>query len=225
MAEELGKIEKPNVEDYKLGRKIYFVPLVFSSQKLPQEYGDKNSRYWEQVEAQLGSLEDKLGKTEYIFHELVPESGERGLQTIKQLKVSSLDIVEKRVGAGAKLESTEDDDILAELMDWSRCLSIGLQSQKVYSTIYAAYTEANNKRNESIAQKIDQTIKANQSAIIIMGEGHHVRFPADIRIFYIAPPALDDLKRWLRDYEAHTKDNFEDPSEPTDNTASETQGK
>ena len=31
MSEELGKIEKPLAEDFKAGRKLYFVPLVFSS--------------------------------------------------------------------------------------------------------------------------------------------------------------------------------------------------
>jgi hypothetical protein len=202
MAEELGKIEKPNVEDYKLGRKLFFVPLAFSSRDLPLEYTIKNNIYWEQVESQLAGLESRLGKINYLFHELVPESGEKGIETLKQLKMNSLKLVESRVASGTLLESAEDQDILAELMDWSRCLSIGLQSQKAYSTIYAAYTDANNRRNESIAHKIDQTIKENQSAIVIMGEGHKVKFPADIRVFYIAPPALDDLKRWLRDYEA-----------------------
>jgi hypothetical protein len=214
MAEELGKIEKPNVDDFKAGRKLFFVPLVFSTQDLPQEYADINNRYWEQVESQLTGLENKLGKTGHIFHELVPESGQEGLKTLKQLKVNSLKIVESRVEKGAVLESTEDDEILAELMDWSRCLSLGLQSQKVYSTIYAAYSEVNNKRNEAIAQKIDLTIQKDQSAIMIMGEGHHVRFPADIQLFYVAPPALDELKRWLRDYEAKLKEPPAEKAEP-----------
>jgi hypothetical protein len=216
MGEELGKIEKPNVGDYKAGRKIFFVPLVFSSRELPQEYTEKNSRYWEQVETQIEGLEAKLGKSTHIFHELVPESGDKGLNTLKQLKVDSLKVVESRMGTGTVLESTEDEEILAELMDWSRCLSIGLQSQKVYSTIFGSYTEANNRRNEVISKKIDQTIKENEAAIVIMGEGHHVRFPDDIRVFYVAPPALDDLKRWLRDYEARPKEKAAEATEPAE---------
>jgi hypothetical protein len=217
MGEELGKIEKPNAEDYKSGRKIFFVPLVFSSRELPQEYTEKNNRYWEQVEAQIEGLEAKLGKSAHIFHELVPESGDKGLNTLKQLKVDSLKVIESRMGTGTVLESTEDEEILAELMDWSRCLSIGLQSQKVYSTIFGSYTEANNRRNEAISKKIDQTTKENEAAIVIMGEGHHVRFPDDIRVFYVAPPALDDLKRWLRDYEARPKEKTAEQTEPAEN--------
>jgi hypothetical protein len=219
MAEELGKIEKPNVEDFVQGRKLYFVPLVFTNQDLPQEYTEKNNRYWEQVESQIISLEAKLGKTQHIFHELIPESGQEGLNTLKQLKVNSLKIVETRIEKGTILESTEDSEILAELMDWSRCLSIGLQSQKVYSTIYGAYTEANTHRNESISKKIDQALKENETAILIMGEGHHVRFPDDIRVFYIAPPALDEIKRWMRDYEARPKDQPAEKTQPEEKPA------
>jgi guanylate kinase len=32
-----------------------------------------------------------------------------------------------------------------------------------------------------------------------------VQFPPDIQIIYVAPPALDELKRWLRDQEAMLK--------------------
>jgi hypothetical protein len=35
-----------------------------------------------------------------------------------------------------------------------------------------------------------------------MGEGHALHFPEDIQVFYIAPPALDEIRRWLRDQEA-----------------------
>ncbi|MBN1191396.1 MAG: hypothetical protein JXA46_16695 [Dehalococcoidales bacterium] len=206
MAEELGRIKKPNVDDYKQGRKLYFIPLVFSSRELSQEYNEINDRYWEQVESQLAGLEAKLGKTEHIFHELVPESGEEGLKTLKQLKVDSLKIIESRLAGGSALDPAEDEEILAELMDWSRCLALGLQSPAVYSTIYTSYIEASNKRNESITKKIDQTVKENQSAILIMGEGHKVTFPSDMRVFYISPPALDELKRWLRDNEAKPKE-------------------
>jgi len=34
-----------------------------------------------------------------------------------------------------------------------------------------------------------------------MREGHQVNFPPDIQLFYVAPPALDELKRWLRERE------------------------
>ena len=217
MSEELGKIEKPAVEEYRAGRKLFFIPLVFSNPDLPLEYLIIYNRYWEQVESQIANLESKLGAVNHIFHELVPAGGEEGLKDLKQLKVNSPSILESRMAQGAILEALEDNDILTELMDWSRCLSIGLQNQKVFSAVYGFYTEANNKRNEFIAKKINDTLKENESGILIMGEGHHVQFPPDIRIFYVAPPALDELKRWMTDYEAkarETKPPTSPPEEP-----------
>jgi len=206
MSEELGKNEKPPVEEFKVGRKIFFVPLVLSNPELPQEFQKIVNRYWEQVDSQIVNLELKLGLVSRIYHEMVPETGEKGLQTISKISGDSLQVVQRRLEKGAILDALEENEILYEIMDWSRCLSIGLQSQKVYSTIYGYYTEANKTRNESIAKKINDTLKENESCILIMGESHHVQFPSDVNIFYIAPPALDELKRWVRDYEAKAKE-------------------
>jgi hypothetical protein len=32
-----------------------------------------------------------------------------------------------------------------------------------------------------------------------MREGHQVQFPSDIQVFYVAPPSLDEIKRWLKE--------------------------
>ncbi len=206
MAEELGKIEKPAVEDFKAGRKLFFIPLIFPNQELPQEFQEKYNRYWEQVESQIANLEAKLGPVNRIYHELVPEKGEEAALTLSTLNTSSLRIIRKRMEKGASFESIEDSEILSELMDWSRCLSLGLQNKEVFSKVYGFYNEANKKRQELISKKINDTLKENETGILVMSEGHHVQFQPDIRIFYIAPPALDEIKRWLRDYEAKAKE-------------------
>jgi hypothetical protein len=218
MPEELGKIEKLPVEDFKGGRKLFFVPLIFGHKDLPPEFTEKYNRYWEQVESQLANLEMKLGPVKRIFHELVPESGEKGLETLKKLNVNSHPLIQKRMEKGAVLEALEDNDIITELMDWSRCLSLGLQNQKVFSTVYGFYTEATQKRNEYITKKIPEALKADEIGILIMAEGHHIQFPADIGVFYVAPPALDELKRWLRDYEAKAHENPGEESPPDEHT-------
>lgn len=205
MAEELGKIEKPAAEDYRSGKKIFFVPLIFSRQELPVEYIEKCSRYWEQVDAQIANLEQSLGPVNKIFHELVADSGETGVKTLQQLNINSYGLVSSRMQKGALLEITEDNEVLTELMDWSRCLSLGLQNQKVFSTIYSSYTQANIKRYEAISKKIADSLKENEACIVILGENHRMQFPTDAQIFYVAPPSLDEIKRWLRDYEAKTQ--------------------
>ena len=201
MSEELGKIEKPLAEDFKSGRKLYFVPLVFSQPDLPLDISLKFSTYWDQVDSQIANLESKLGPVTYILHELVFESGEAGLKTLEQINSGSVSLVRSRMENGSKFEPAEDNDIITELMDWSRCLNLGLQNQKVFSTIYQNYTDANNRRNAFIAQKIDSLVKGDESCVLIMAEGHHVQFPANMQVFYVAPPALDEIKRWMREQE------------------------
>jgi hypothetical protein len=201
MSEELGKIEKPLAENFKAGRKLYFVPLIFGRADLPLDITLKFSTFWDQVESQIANLEDKLGRVTHIMHEMVPEDGDAGLKDLEQVSPGSIAMVRSRVEKGCLFEPVEDPEVIAELMDWSRCLGLGLQSQKVFSAVYQQYTDANNKRNDFIAQKIDSLVKPSESCILIMGEGHHVKFPADFQVFYVAPPALDEIKRWLREHE------------------------
>jgi hypothetical protein len=214
MAEELGKIQKPEVNEFKGGRKLFYIPLVLSSPNLPQEFKEKYQRYWEQVESQIANLEAKLGKAKQLFHELIPHSGGEGLKDLEELKIGSLAVIKSRIEQGAALAATEDNEIMTQLMDWSRCLSLGLQSQKVFSTIHEFYLEANNKRNELIAKNINDILKENETGIIIMAEGHHVQFPPDIQLFYIAPPALDEIKRWMRDYELKMREKLQGDAHP-----------
>ena len=84
-------------------------------------------------------------------------------------------------------------------MDWSKCLAVGLQNQKVLNLVYELYLEVNQKRNNHITKRINDSLQANEIGILLMREGHQIQFPSDIQIFYVAPPALDELKRWLRD--------------------------
>jgi len=111
-------------------------------------------------------------------------------------------VVQSKVQKGSRLEATEDTELLIEFIDWGRCLSIGLQSQKVLAKVYESYTEVSKKRNEHIARHIDETLEVDKTGILFMREGHQIQFPSDIQVFYVSPPALDEVNRWLRDHEA-----------------------
>jgi hypothetical protein len=207
MSEELGKIEKPPVAEFREGRKLYFVPLVYRSDKSPEDYLEKFNRYWNEVENQLSALELKLGKLDRIYHELMPAGGEDGIKAIKELNEKSQEIIKNRLDKKAQLEATEESELLTELLDWGRCLAVGLQNQNVFTRIYESYTEVSRKRNEYIARRIDETLKANEIGVLFMREGHQIQFPQDIQVIYVAPPALDEIGRWLRDQEAKQEED------------------
>ena len=107
MPEELGKIEKPSVEEFKKGRKLYFVPLIYRGQESSDEYIEKLNRYWNQVEDKTSALELSLGKVSKIYHEMVPSGGEEGVKVVQQLNEKSYEIVSNRLDKGAQLEATE----------------------------------------------------------------------------------------------------------------------
>jgi len=205
MSQELGKIEKPSVEEYKAARKLFFVPLLFTPRDIQGELFEKVFRYWDQVEAQLTSLELKLGIAKKVYHELVPVGGEEGGKIIEELNSTSYGIVKARLDKGAELEPLEDADLLTESMDWTRCLAVGLQNAKVFDKVYESYIQAQKKRNEHIAKMIDDTLKESEVGILLMREGHQVQFPADIEVFYVSPPGLDEIKRWLRTKEVEAE--------------------
>jgi hypothetical protein len=196
---ELGKIEKPTVDELKKGRKLYYVPLVLSVGEEDIDLDLKIGKYWDQVEIHLSNLETNLGKVSCIFHEMVSQAGKEGEKTIAAICPDSLKIVRKRIDAGATLSAIEDGEILLEYMDWGRCLSIQLQSQTVFEKLYESYNKAHKARNENIAKKIDDALQSEQAGVIFMREGHQVQLPADIQVFYVAPPALDELKRFARE--------------------------
>jgi hypothetical protein len=200
MAEQLGKVEKPMAKEYKGTRKLYFVPLVFAPKEPQEEFKEMVSKYWAQAQNQLSDLEAKLGTANKIFHELVPMGGKEGAKVIEELNKESYSLIKTRLDKGAILEVMEENDLLTEFMDWTKCLSVGLQNQKVFNKVYEFYDDVQQRRNKYIEKKIDETLKENEIGMLVMREGHHVQFPQDLQVFYVAPPALDEINRWLREH-------------------------
>ncbi len=199
MAEQLGKVEKPDAEHFKSKRKLYLVPLIFSGKEAPPEYLEKFNLYWGQVSEHVANLESKIGRVSHIFHESITIPGEDGLKVVEKLNSSSCQIARDKCQSGAILEATEDKDLAEESIDWERCLLMGFISQKAARMVSEFYVEALRKRYEHIARRIDETLKDNEVGMLFIREGHMVQFPRDIEVFSVAPPALDAIHRWQRD--------------------------
>ena len=207
MAEQLGKMEKPEAERFTGKRKLYLIPLIFAGEKAPPEYLAKFKLYWEQVSEQVVNLESKIGKVSHVYHESIIVAGEDGLKAIEKLNPSSGRIAKEKCQSGAVLEATEDKELADESLDWERFLLMGFISQKVAKTVSEFYVEASQKRYEHIARGIDETLKANEVGILFIQEGHLVQFPQDIEVFSVAPPALDEIHRWQRERLATEKED------------------
>jgi len=199
MPEQLGKIERLEVEHFKKGKKLYVVPLVYASQDAADEYKEKCNRYWQQVTDQLTNLAAKIGKVNRIYHESIFQSGGDGMKAMERLNAGSYQVAKTQCDNGAIFETIEEKELLEEVMDWQRCLMLGFMSDKVANKVSEFYVEAARKRNEFIAQKIRETLKEDEAGLLFMSEEHSVQFPGDVEVFSIFPPALDQIHRWLRD--------------------------
>jgi hypothetical protein len=199
MAEELGKIEKLDITKFTGLRKLYVVPLFFTGSGAPPDYLEKLEKYWREVNEQIANQEAKVGKINRVYHESIALGGEAGLKVIAKINSLSYLITKDKCDCGAVLEAAEQEDLADECMDWERCLLIGFFSPKVAETVAGLYRQSAVKRFEYIAQQIDKTLKKDEVGILFIREGHLVQFTNDIEVFNVAPPALDELHRWLRD--------------------------
>jgi hypothetical protein len=198
MSEILGKIEKPNVEEYKKERKLFLVPLIYARDNFPQDYLKLVEQYWQQLAEQINKLELKIGIINKIYYEANPHTGEEGLNIIKELNEKGYQLIKSKCDKGAEVQATEDINLFYEFIDWGNCLQ-AIMTEKVFQKVTEFYQEASQKRYNFIAQQINATLKENEVGVLFIREEHAVQFPASIQVFYVAPPALDDIHRWQRE--------------------------
>jgi len=214
MAQELGKINKPEAGSFKQGRRLFVVPLLYAGKDSPSEYMEKFDLYWKQAAEHIEKLEAKVGKVNRIYHESISLGGEDGLKIMERLNSKSYQIAKERCQNNAELDAIEDRELAEESMDWERCLLIGFMSDKVATKVSESYIEASRKRYEHISKRIDETLEGDEVAILFIREGHMVQFPKDGEVFSVAPPALNEIYRWLRDHPS-SKEAEDDASSAT----------
>ena len=111
---------------------------------------------------------------------------------------ASYEMVKGKIQSGSSLVSVEDPELLMENLDLRRLLMMPLSSHKVASRIQDWFSENSKARNEGIANRIKDSIQSNEVGILLISDGHQVQFPADLEVFYVAPPALDEFRQWLQ---------------------------
>ena len=202
MSQELGRINRPAAAQYAGRRKLLLVPLVYSPQANDQEGAAALQNYWEQMQVQVAALESALGGLQCVYHESVTAGGDEGLELLRAGDQRSHAFVAAKCQAGADLAATENLEVLLETLDLQRCMMIPLASPSVASRLQEWHAESNRKRYEYIASVIDDTLGDDAVGLLMISERHQVQFPADIEVFYVSPPALDEFRRWLQNWMA-----------------------
>ena len=221
MSQELGRIERPSAEQYRGRRKLMLVPLVYSPAADEPEGAASLQNYWEQMQAQVAGLETALGGLQHIYHESIADGGEEGMAQLQAGDLRSHSFVSAKLDAGAQLEATEDFEALLETLDLQRCLMIPMASLTVASRIQEWHADANRRRYEHIATRIDETLPEDGVGLLLISERHQVQFPADIEVFYVSPPALDEFRRWLQNWATRQQQAMQHAAEVTSENLSD----
>ena len=213
----LGSTGKAEAQQFDRKRKLFLVPLVTIPPQLEEQISELADTHWGQIREQLQNLEKSLGTIRHVFHELIHDEGEAGVQLLSQISPRSASLVKEITDSSGHLEQTEDQDLLFELSDWQRCLSMGLVSQKVSSLASESYQTAMNDRYVHIGAKIDEVLEEDGVAALFIAEDHRVQFPSDIQVFYVSPPTQNQLKQSVLDliqksFEENQSEPHEHPS-------------
>ena len=193
----ISQIPKPEADKFKNGRKLLLVPIYPLPYHTSTEGEKTIQKYWSQTTAQIATLQKQLGEINNIYHESIFEKEEQAFNLIKSTNPKGEFLIRQLIENSASLQITEDRNLVMENSDWQRCLTVGLISEKVFNTAIKEYQNTLDLRYQFISDQIDNTLTENQIGILFMREDHKIQFPKDIQIFFIAPPALDDLKKWL----------------------------
>ncbi len=202
MTQELGRVERPAAEQYLGCRKLLLVPLAYSPAPDDPEGAAALQNYWEQMQTQVAALENALGSLQRIYHETITASEEEGLDQLLAGDRRSYAFVSGKRESGAVLEATEDMDILLETLDLQRCLMLPMTSPAVAGRLQEWHTDANRRRYEHIASRINETLSGDGVGLLLISERHQIQFPSDVEVFYVSPPALDEFRRWFQNWAA-----------------------
>lgn len=199
MTTPLSQMPKPEAEQYRQSRKLFMVPAIVFPPEAPDEAQRLQESYWNEVRDHIGNLERSLGQVARVYHETVFADGEEGMTLVQTLNPKGSPFIQAMCRSSAKLEATEDRELVEESSDWQRCLSFGLMSDKVRSLAFESLREVTANRYEHVSARIDSTLRDEEVGVLFASEDHRIQFPADVQVFYVAPPSLDALKRWIND--------------------------
>ena len=221
MTTPISQMPKPEAEPYKDRRKLFLVPAIVFPPDAPEEVQRIQESYWSEVRDHIGNLERSLGQVSHVYHEMVFNDGDDGMKLLQELNPKGSSFIRVMCQSTARLEATEDRALVEESADWQRCVSIGLMSEKVHNIALDGYRDATEKRYQHVASRIDETLKEGESGALFVREDHRIQFLSDIQVFYVAPPSLDALKRWITDQVRATPEPAEPESQPQEHAEPE----
>jgi len=195
---ELGRIEKPSLEGFAGKRKLYTVRSVYLPGNPHEEYKSLFHKYWDEVSVHIEKIE-AAGKIRKIFCEHIVSAEEDALDAFALMNDRAAQLIRKKMEEGVTLLPLETEEIYGPLLDWRNCLQV-VETRKVFEQIFDYYTELLNSRFHYIIDVIEKNLTGDEAGLLILREEDRLRlqFPDDIEVFFVTPPAYDDILKWIR---------------------------
>ena len=195
----LGNVGKGSYAEFAGKRKLLLVPYV-AAVRDDAELDGLIAAYWAEAFAQVAKLEESLGAVRHVFHEGSVGEGDESAKVIEAGNPAGFPHVRAVIERGARLESTEDPDVLRETLDLHRCIAVVQASRSVQERLVEWFEEARTRRYAFIARRISEAMEPDAVGLLVISPDHRVQFEADVGVIYVAPPTLDRINTWLRDH-------------------------
>tara|TARA_B100000941_G_scaffold289979_1_gene270663 strand:+ start:1205 stop:1882 length:678 start_codon:yes stop_codon:yes gene_type:complete len=195
MAEELGKISKPQADNVQLKRKLYLVQNIQNYFPGNKDFEDLLMEYWDSISDQLDNLEKTAGTINYIYIEGMYQEYDVASKLLNENNKWCLNTIESRIKSGSNYKEIENENNYKELIDWTRIAQLGFVSENAKEVTEKNYTNIITERSKIIHDELN-SLNEGEAALFIISSGSH-KFPDDIEIFNVIPPSLDKMNRWI----------------------------
>jgi len=201
---ELGRIEKVTISKSEgKSKKLVEVPFLFYKQSIkldhPAEYNSQIDQFYNSLTEWIKQLNDKVGDINKIYIESITETEEAAILQFKKLTDKNerlLHMIESFLELGAKLQKTEDKDLLLEYFEWVNTAN----SPEALDITLEYLLETKKERTHFIVKRIEETLLDRQIGILFITPDlqPEINYPNEIEVIKFRPPVLDDILKFLK---------------------------
>jgi len=179
-------------------RKLYYAPVVHTMDEcLPglREILKRRSYDTDFLDESTEAYFEKLGKkaerlygnVDKVYRDSLADGHERGLKEIKRLKGPTSELMLNFANAGARLMKTESISLVCTIEVIYGLLK-EVRSERKRNLLLEFRTEFDALRDRYVAHRIGATLCEGETAVLLMGAEHRVRFDRSINVEYIYTP-------------------------------------
>lgn len=200
---ELGRIETISISKSEgKSKKLVEIPLFFYKHSiklnLSDEYDSKIDQFYDSLTDWVKQLEGKVGYIKRIYVESITETDEAAILELKKLTEKNkrlFQIIGSFLELGAKLEKTEDKDLLLEYLEWVKAAN----SPNALDITLEYLLETKRERSYFIIKQIEKTLLDQEIGVLFITFDlkETIAYPDEIEIIRFAPPVVDDILKFL----------------------------